>query len=115
MAYRSSSRDLTNLHIETKYWPMRFDIAKAFSVVRSKWRRLTQQVTLSPSRFNSFKTGIYGNDFPYPVGITATQSSPDRRACKITFWSAFKRSTLNCWAYWPWSNHYTSDSLVQSE
>ena len=34
--------DLINLHIETKYWPMRFDIAKAFSVVRSKWRRLTQ-------------------------------------------------------------------------
>ena len=42
MAYRSSSRDFINLHIETKYWPMRFDITKAFSVVRSKWRRLTQ-------------------------------------------------------------------------
>jgi hypothetical protein len=42
MAYRSSSRDLINLHIETKYRPMRFDITKAFSVVRSKWRRLTQ-------------------------------------------------------------------------
>jgi hypothetical protein len=42
MAYRSSSRDLINLHIETKYWPMRFDITKAFSVVRSKWWRLTQ-------------------------------------------------------------------------
>ena len=42
MAYRSSSRDLINLNIETKYWPMRFDITKAFSVVRSKWRRLTQ-------------------------------------------------------------------------
>jgi hypothetical protein len=39
------------------------------------------------------KFRIDNSGFPYPVGSTATQSSPDRRACKITFLFCFQ--TIN--------------------
>jgi hypothetical protein len=47
-----------------------------------------QNMTGYQTRFRLDNSG-----FPYPVGSTATQSSPDRRACKITFLFSFQ--TIN--------------------